>query len=293
MTIGAAVPAYQNSANLRRCLVSLAQVSPALLERTVVVDDSDDGRVAEALKSEFANVHWIVHDRNRGFGPSANEAVSACPAEIVMLLNDDVTLLTDPSAILRTLFRRQDLFAVTFQSRHADGSFREGAKRLVWPMGLPRILHNPKDQVPVKDGLQLSSYAVGGHAAYRKEMFTSLGGFDPLFEPFYWEDVDLCKRAQANGWQTVFSPDCIVMHDDRGAIRSTFDQDRIGEIVLRNRLLFARRHGPTYLWPLRALTLTYRLALSALSHDRMFLKAYRLARDRWQQFSGASHYGKD
>jgi len=292
-TFGAAFPAYKNAANLRRCLKSLARISPPLFQRTVVVDDSGNGEVTAALRREYPVITWIVHERNLGFGPSATEAVTSCDAGIVVLLNDDVTLLTDPCAALSELFRDENLFAVTFQSQHADGSFREGAKRLVWPMGLPRVLHNPADQLPPVNGRHSSAYAVGGHAAYRKSMFTALGGFDPLFAPFYWEDVDLCARAAARNWRTAYSPECVVMHDDGGAIHTTFARERIEEATQRNRLLFAWRHVPAPLRPLQTISLGYRLACSTLLRDRVFRQAYRSAQDKWRQVSGDSHDGKD
>lgn len=284
LTIGAAIPAYRDSTRLRRCLESLAEKAPALFARTVVVDDSGDGRVCNTLRPDFQHILWIVHTENRGFGVSATEAVSSCRASIVVLLNDDVQLLNDPSLHLQTAFEDPELFAVTFQSRLLDGTFREGAKRLVWPMGMPRILHNERDQFPPRNGVSPSSYAVGGHAAYHREKFVALGGFDALYEPFYWEDVDLCERARQRGWRTTYRPDCLVTHGEDSAIRTANSEAQIREITLRNRLLFAWRHLPAHLKPLHAISLAYHIALSLLSRDRTFLHAFAAARERWRCF---------
>ena len=282
LTIGAAIPAYQNAGNLRQCLTSIREIAPAVFQRTVVVDDSGDGRLAHELQPEFPSIVWSVHERNMGFGASATEAVLSCRADIVTLLNDDVQLLNDPSAHLAAAFADPNLFAVTFQSRREDGSFREGAKRLIWPMGFPRILHNERDQCAPANGVYPSSYAVGGHAAFHLEKFRALSGFDSLFEPFYWEDVNLSLRARAQGWSITYCPDCVVMHGDGGAIRSSQTTARIREITLRNRLLFAWRHSPAHLRPLYFMSLAYHLLSSSLSADRTFLHAYKAARQRWQ-----------
>lgn len=48
-----------------------------------------------------------------------------------------------------------------------------------------------------------SLFASGGSVALKKTMFLKLGGFLPLYKPFYSEDMDLCTRAWMRGWQTL------------------------------------------------------------------------------------------
>jgi GT2 family glycosyltransferase len=283
LIFGVAIPAYRNIEGLRRCLKSIERASPLLAAHISVTDDSGDGRIANALSAEFPSVNWVVHGHNRGFGPSGNDAVTACKADIVILLNDDVELTTDPVPPLRKAFMNPGLFAVTFQSQHADGTFREGAKRLVWRMGMPRILHNPQDQLPAMKDILPSSYAVGGHAAFQRSRFLTLRGFDKLFEPFYWEDVDLSARARLKGWTIAYLPECEVKHDGESAIRSSHDAQLIRETTLRNRLLFAWRHGSRCQRIVRTVSLGYRLTLSAFTRRRTWLHAWSAARLRRTQ----------
>jgi len=264
LDVGAAIPAYRNVESLRRCLDSIVRVSPALSERISVVDDSGDGRLDSALRSQYSRIRWTVHETNMGFGASANDAVAACTADVVVLLNDDTVLLSDPIVALRDAFRDPRLFAVTFQSLHADFSFREGAKRLVWRFGMPRVLHNARDQVTSMSHRISSAYAVGGHAAFDRKRFLALGGFDPLFAPFYWEDVDVCYRARKLGWETVYLPECRVVHDHESAIRSSFEETLISETKWRNRFLFAWRHASTLQRSLLELSLLYHRVQSPL-----------------------------
>lgn len=282
LTFGLAVPAWRNVAGLRRCLRAAERAAPGLLERAVVVDDSGDGRAAAAAGPEFPAVRWIVHRANRGFGASASEAVLENPADVVVLLNDDVEILNDPIPELRRAFARDDLFAATFLALDAREAFREGAKRLAWPMGMPRILHNERDQRPAEGGFLPSDYAVGGHAAFHRGRFADLGGFDPLFAPFYWEDADLCRRARRRGWLTIHLPGCRVRHAGESAIRSSHEVEMIRETTLCNRLLFAWRHLPRGMEPLHGASLAWLFAASLLSGDPEFRRAFRAARRRWK-----------
>lgn len=285
MTFGVGIPAYRNAENLRRCLQSVASHSVELASRLTVTDDSGDGRLAAALKNEFPLVRWIVHEGNLGFGASANDCVRALDADIVILLNDDAELASDPLPDLRSAFQDGTLFAATFQSVLRDGRFREGAKRLAWPFGMPRVLHNPEDQLPSVNGVQPSAYAVGGHAAFRRARFLELGGFDPLFAPFYWEDVDLAERARRAGLHIIYLPQCCVVHDGDSAIRSAHREEFLREITLRNRLLFAWRHARGTKRVLQQVSLAYHLLLSFLPAHRVFRRAFDSARKRSVEFS--------
>lgn len=285
MTLGVAIPAYKDAARLARCLQSIAEYAPELLEHTVVVDDSGDGQVRAALKVDYSQIKWIVHSSNAGFGASATEAVRACDADIVILLNDDVQILNDPTSALLSCFQDASLFAVSFRSESLAGQFREGAKRLVWRLGFPKILHNPVDQVMKSDAAQASSYAVGGHCAYRKRFFDELGGFDKLFDPFYWEDVDLSMRALRHGWMVQYQPECRVRHEEAGAIKASHKQDEIRKLTLRNRVLFARRHCPDALKVQLKLSMAWQRLTAILSGNKVMLEAFREADIRWNEYN--------
>jgi GT2 family glycosyltransferase len=82
------------------------------------------------------------------------------------------------------------------------------------------------------------AYACGGAMAFRRSEFLSLGGFDPLYAPFYWEDVDLSYRARKRGRRILHVADARVDHDHGRTIGERFEPRRIAEIYERNRLIF-------------------------------------------------------
>ncbi len=46
----------------------------------------------------------------------------------------------------------------------------------------------------------------------RRDTFVHAGGFDPIYTPAYYEDVDLCLRLAAGGLWTVYEPRSPVTH---------------------------------------------------------------------------------
>jgi GT2 family glycosyltransferase len=52
----------------------------------------------------------------------------------------------------------------------------------------------------------------------RRAVFVELGGCDERFF-MYWEDADLCRRALAAGWKTMYEPAAEVVHHTGRASR--------------------------------------------------------------------------
>jgi GT2 family glycosyltransferase len=67
----------------------------------------------------------------------------------------------------------------------------------------PAWRHNQARAVP---------WVVGAALAIRREAFEAVGGFDEAFF-MYYEEVDLCYRMKALGWQTHFTPDAAIVHE--------------------------------------------------------------------------------
>src|SRR5205807_3502308 len=79
-------------------------------------------------------------------------------------------------------------------------------------------------------------YGCGGAAAWNRAKFVALDGFDSLYLPGYWEDLDLSWRGWKKGWRCVYEPSSVVYH----AGGATFDHQsgRVRTLQVRNEFLF-------------------------------------------------------
>jgi GT2 family glycosyltransferase len=277
---GIAIPSYNGCSALEVCLQSIERwlgTQPDLGD-VVVVDDGSEDDTRARLPERFPFVRWIWQEKNRGFGVTANRAVVECRAPIVILLNNDIEVTSDILSPLTDYFEDSQTFAVTFRSFQNDGrTFREGAKRLTWRQGFPVVLHAERHEPkPIQRRIP-SAYAVGGHAAFRRDMFCQLGGFDSLFFPFYWEDVDLGLRAAVRGWRIYYEPECRVIHHFGGSIQTMFSAADISTIKARNRLLFAWRHAHGAERATHRLFLAGRILTSWLVADWAFYRGLKEA----------------
>lgn len=280
---GIAIPSHNGCDSLEICLQSIEQwlrQNPNLAD-VLVVDDGSEDNTRTKSPARFPFVRWIWQEENRGFCHTANRAVSECRAPFVILLNNDIEVTSDIIKPLDKYFEDERTFAVTFRSFQNDGhTFREGAKQLVWRQGFPVVLHGERHQPESIDGKIPSAYAVGGHAAFRRDMFCALGGFDSLFHPFYWEDVDLGMRARERRWEIYYEPDCRVIHQFGGTIQSSYDASEIAAIKARNRLLFAWRHGHGLASAIHHLFLTGKILTSWAVGDWAFYRGVTMALER-------------
>ncbi|MBU0753999.1 MAG: hypothetical protein KJ645_02595 [Planctomycetes bacterium] len=118
-------------------------------------------------------------------------------------------------------------------------------------------------------------FATGGFMAFGKGHFLTLGGFDPLFEPFYYEEADLCWRAWKRGYRVLLVRDSVVMHRHRGTILSHHDHGRVRRIQERNRtlLLWKNLTDPGLFWGGHVMPLAFRFLFKWMVLDWNFYAA--------------------
>lgn len=230
-----------NGKNLLEKNLPIVMKSAKLASADVVVADngSGDGSV-ELLKMAFPEVELIEFKQNYGFAKGNNLAVTKVESDIVILLNNDVAPKDNTFVNLLNLFTENNIFSVTCK----EETMSRGQKIIVGPpqadfhRGLLR--HHP--QMNFTTHTIECMYSSGGSAAFEREMFSKLGGFDSIYAPFYWEDADLSLRAWARGWKILFDPNSQVSHNHETTIKKVFPTWYVKAIGDRNMFIFNWRH---------------------------------------------------
>lgn len=237
-------------------------------DEVVVVDDTGRNVLAEPLRARWPEVRVVALERNSGFARAMTAGIEAAEKPLILSLNADVHVrpgFLDPlvacledesvwAAVPRILLggREPDVESWAFLRLHKDlieldqPALRGGAAGAT--------------AVPV-------TFAVGGACLYRRADFLATG-FDPLFEPFYWEDIDWSWRGWRLGKRVVFEPASVVEHQHRGTIGRRVPKDFVRSMVERNRLLFAWKHLDEPELLRRHLAALYRWTMDAYLEDR-------------------------
>ncbi len=219
-------------------------------EILIVDNGSQDGTV-EYLREHFPSIRVLSLDRNYGFSEGNNRGVRAALHDIVILLNNDMQV--DPGFIRPLLagFDDEKVFAVSCQVFFQDPSKRReetGNTRARWDRGFVDPYH---DQAMEGDP-DLHYWPVlwggGGSCAFDRGKFLALGGFDGLFNPFYYEDTDLSYQAWKQGWKVLFAPGSVVIHRHRGTSQRKFGADFVQNITRKNQYLFIWKNITRLSW---------------------------------------------
>lgn len=210
----------------------------------LVVDDASRDASLQVLVAEFPAVTPIVHERNQGFAAAVHSGVAAAAHDCLILLNSDVR--PDPDFIRPLVQHLADPQVFSVTPLVVDGEERPGEES--W-----RCYRLRRGRLRLRDwGARIpprfveTLFASGGSMAVRKARFNALGGFLPLFQPFYSEDADLGLRAWRRGWRSLLEPASRVIHDHAGSANSTqVAQAFVRRIRLRNRFLLEWLHVPS------------------------------------------------
>ena len=227
---------WNGSKLLRECL-------PTVLEavrfdhhhfyEVMVIDDCSNDNSLGILADEFPEVRTEQTPQNLGFQEANNYAVKLAESKIVMPMNNDIKL--DPKALhyLAQHFDNKNLFAVsgkifafdqtTFLYGNRGGYFQKGHFHLY--------------EKPPEDNSQ-TLFACGGAFMVNRQKYLDLGGFDSMYHPLYYEEIDLSYRALKRGWKVHYEPQSIAYHKVQATITRQEKLRRISLISARNNYLF-------------------------------------------------------
>jgi GT2 family glycosyltransferase len=196
----------------RRCIESITANTGVPYELIVVDNASSDG-TRDFLREQAGSATVILNDANLGFGVAANQGAARARAPVIVFVNSDV--LVTPGG-LEPLCRRleDDSHTAVAGARILDLHGRlDHAGALLGHDGW--TMHYGAGDDPEKPEYKQPrrvDYVTGACLAVRARAFHETGGFDPWFETAYFEDVDLCLRLAARGWNVMYEPASTVLH---------------------------------------------------------------------------------
>lgn len=232
------------------CLRSLARLE-GVDHEPIVVDNGSTDRSVELLRREFPNLRIVETGANLGFAGGVNRGIAAAlalGAEFIWLLNNDATIAPDAlAALVAVLQERPDAGFACSKILLAD------RPDVLWyaggtcetPTGF--MLHHGQGETDrgQYDHVGDLESACGCSLLVRRRTVEAIG---PMPEEYflYWEDVAWSAKARAAGWTIAFAPDSRVWHKVGASLASSATSGELlrARYLMRNRILFHRRHRP-------------------------------------------------
>jgi GT2 family glycosyltransferase len=239
-------------------------------DEVLVVDDTGEDRLRAALGARFPAVRVLARGENGGFARALRTGVEAADHELVFAMNPDVRVRRGFLDPLVACLAEQEVVAVVPRILLGGDEKRiESLTELRERGGLVELVQPGLQGASARATLRLAptAFAVGGACLFRRSEFLAQG-FDALFEPFYWEDVDWGWSAWRRGRRILYQPASVVEHHHRGTIGRRIEQELVRAAIEKNRLLFAWKHLDEPELLRRHLAALYRWALDAWIEDR-------------------------
>lgn len=281
MNISIIIPNYNGENLLKKNLpriVSELKTYKEFKSEIIVVDDaSTDNSVlsikkyVSGIKSKDLTIKILENEKNLGFSSTINNGVKKATGDIVILLNTDVYPLENFLEPLLKHFKDESVFAVGCLDKSIEGEkiVERGRGLGVWKRG---FLVHKRGEADKTNTLWVS----GGSGAFKKSIWDKLGGLNELYNPFYWEDIDLSYRALKSGYKIFFEPKSVVIHEhEKGAIKSKYTHSQVKEIAYRNQFIFVKENATDYDLIFKHLVwLPYHFAKALLARDWPFFIGY-------------------
>jgi len=198
-------------------LLSLKNVSSEI----IIVDQEAEPFQTEILYrylSSFKNVKILAVKENLYFGEGNNVAIDAAKGEYILFLNNDAFINEETiQKMIEFLDEKDEYTAVGPTVLNPNLLISEIGGIIsftgdVWQQSKGRKLDGELFKLLRKKEPIDVDYVSAACMLIRRSFLEEYGGFDFVYEPFYYEDTDLCMRIKHTGGKVACIPSVFALH---------------------------------------------------------------------------------
>ena len=218
-SVSIVIPHWNNVDVLSECLESISNTDFENFE-TIVVDNASTDNSVASVKSNYPNVKLIENDKNYGFAGGCNIGAEAASGDFLIFLNNDTIQDKDwISNLIKTINSDDKIAAVqpkilNYYNRNVfDYAGGSGGHMDIYcfPFARGRIFSFQENDEGQYNNKEKCFWSSGTCFMVRRELFQKAGGFDESFFA-HMEEIDLCWRLYAMGFEVWVEPDSVVYH---------------------------------------------------------------------------------
>lgn len=243
------IPTRNRAGLLRTCVEGLLTTDYPHLEVIIVDNDSDEPETLgylEALKERGCRV--LHHGGAFNFSTLNNSAAETAQGQFLCLLNNDIEIVeTHWLKAMVVQAARPEVGAVGAQLLYPDGRIQHAGVVIGMgnAAGHAHKLFRPSDRgyfsrhkLP-----QFISAVTAACLVVEKKKFHAVGGLDEIGFAVAFNDVDLCLKLNAQGWQSFYEPRSLLIHHE--SVSRGFDRDPVGAARLAKELQLLKSRWKT------------------------------------------------
>lgn len=224
---------------LRECLPRLttALAGLSLPHELIVVDNGSVDGTIDYLETHYPSVARVEFTRNLGFARANNKAIDKARYNRLLFINNDIYFEYSFVEPLYEALKEEAVFAAAPKMLRWDRTtIDDGLRYGKYYSGLFSVeLEEDSAQFDLPHWV---TFFCGGCFMCKRDLFCAWGGFDPLYTPYAWEDLDLSYRAWKYGFSVAYVPHAVAYHKREATTRSAFSNFFFIALMWRNKFIF-------------------------------------------------------
>lgn len=193
------IPTFNGGARIYNCLDALLKQLDGLNAEILVVNDGSTDDTIEVVKP-YPKVRLITQ-ANEGPAAARNRGAAEARGAIILFTDDDCVPMHDWLNAMLAPFEDPEVVG-------AKGIYRSHQKSLAARF----VQIEYEDRYRLMAGLPSIDFIDTYSAAFRRDRFLEMTGYDTSFPVACAEDIELSYRMSARGWKMKFVPNAIVYH---------------------------------------------------------------------------------
>ena len=198
-SISIIIPTFNGASRIGNCLDALLKQTTGRDVDILVVNDGSTDNTAEVVGG-YSGVR-LINQRNAGPAAARNRGALEARGTLLLFTDDDCVPMAGWLNAMIEPFDDPEVVG-------AKGIYRTRQKRLAARF----VQIEYEDRYRLMAHLDCIDFIDTYSAAFRRDRFLEMAGYDTSFPVACAEDVELSYRMSAEGWKMKFAPAAIVYH---------------------------------------------------------------------------------
>lgn len=239
--------------NTLNCLRSLSKISYNNYKVIVVDNNSDDGTFEE-VTAKFPDVIILRADENlgcsKGRNLGINYALDNLKFKYYLFLDNDTIVKEDFLNVLVDEISLDDDIAIVHPKIYYldEPKIIQHAGNIKFNFYTGKFIskaHQREDDGTF-DTPGFNMICSGTCFLIRKDLTIRIKGYDPIFDPYGYEDLDLILRGTKKSGKIKYCPKSVIYHkESRTPTKGKYNQE-FAKLKARNLKIFMKRHSTSF-----------------------------------------------